>query len=405
MTTPPNHDTRVITKTGEVRWIRITARVIQYHGAQAMLSTAFDITERRRAVEALQKSEELFRSLTETTTAWVYIIQDNRFCYVNAAAEKGIGYTRQELASMTFDQVGHPDEIEWSRERFAGRHDGTENPINLEVRVFTRTGEMRWLAVAAKIIEYQGKRAVLNTAFDITDRKLAEEQLKISEQRLHQLAGYLQTAREQERSSIAREIHDELGQAMTALKMDLAWLTKQVPSEQTSLHERLRGMNDLANDTIKTVRRLATQLRPGVLDDLGLLAALEWQAQEFQTRTGIICDFTPDVEINDLAPEHATALFRICQESLTNVARHAQATQVNIHLWGEDNHLLLEIKDNGRGITINETTNSRSFGLLGMQERAFLLGGEFQLTGRPNQGTTVTARIPLSQSMAKRGGL
>lgn len=374
-------------------------------GMSVNLSITRDVTERKRAEEALQQSESLFRSLTETTSAWVFIAQGAKLLYFNAAAEAGTGYTRTELVDKEIWAVIHPDDHQLIRERIEARVRGLPLSLNYEVRALTKVGETRWMQVTTTRIEYQGAAAELSTAFDITDRKRGEEQLRISEQRLHQLAGYLQTAREQERTRIAREIHDELGQAMTALKMDLAWLAKQLPGEQTSLHERLQGMNDLANDTIKTVRRLVTQLRPGVLDDLGLLAALEWQAHEFQTRTGITCEFIADAEVNDLSPEHATALFRICQESLTNVARHAQATEVTIHLWGEGNHLLLEVKDNGRGITINETTNSCSFGLQGMQERAFLLGGEFHLTGSPNKGTTVTARIPRSQSMARGGGL
>ena len=299
---------------------------------QCNLWAVQDITERQQAEEALRQSEELFRSLTETTTAWVYIVQNERFCYVNPATEMGTGYPREELATMGLLEVVHPEKQEWAREQLRAYQKAPSPVLSFEMEILTKAGERRWLQITTKSIEYHQAPAVLATAFDLTERKSAEEQIKVSEQRLHQLAGYLQTAREQERTSIAREIHDELGQAMTAIKMDLAWLTKRVPAEQTPLHERLRGMVDLADDTIKTVRRLATQLRPGMLDDLGLLAALEWQAHEFQTRTGVICEFIAETEITDLAPESATALFRIGQEALTNVARHAHATQVNIRL-------------------------------------------------------------------------
>jgi PAS domain S-box-containing protein len=362
-----------------------------------------ELTERERTEQALQQSEAMFRSLTETTSAWVYIIQNNRLCYVNSAAVAGIEYAREELVGHELGALIHPDDWSAIQARRQARKLGQAIPLIYEARAVTKTGRVLWFQVASNRIAYHNAPAELCTAIDITDRKRAEEQLKISEQRLHQLAGYLQTIREEERTRIAREIHDELGQAMTAMKMDLSWLTKRVPEEQAPIHERLKGMIELVSDTITTVRRLATQLRPGILDDLGLPAALEWQAHEFQTRTGIGCDFVAEADVSDLAPERATAIFRICQEALTNVARHAEATQVHIRLWEEQNQLRLEVQDNGRGISTSETAHLRSFGLLGMQERAFLLGGEFQLTGSPTHGTTVTARIPRYQSIAKGG--
>jgi PAS domain S-box-containing protein len=400
---PLIYEARAVTKTGRVLWFQVASNRIAYNNAPAELCTAIDITDRKLAQEALQQSEEMFRSLTESTSAWVFIEQNNRCSYVNSAIEAGTGYTRDELAAMNIWELVHPDQQQWIRGRVEARQQGLPIPPNYEARVLTKAGENRWLQITTTPIEYRQASAVLGTAFDITDRKQAEEQLKVSEQQLRQLAGYLQTAREEERTSIAREIHDELGQAMTAMKMDLSWLVKRVPEDQQPVQERLRGMIELVSDTITTVRRLATQLRPGILDDLGLHAALEWQAHEFQTRTGIGCDFVAAADVADLAPERATAIFRICQEALTNVARHAHATSVHIRLWEEAKHLLLEVQDNGRGISTNETAQARSFGLLGMQERAFLLGGEFQLTGSPNNGTTVTARIPRAQARAKGG--
>lgn len=375
--------------------------------AQVKMQTAElqqELQERKRAEVALQHSEELFRSLAETTSAWVYILQKGRACYVNSAVATGTEYTREELVGNEAGLVVHPDDWSMIRARQQASQQGQQISPLYEARAVTKTGRVLWLQIASDIIKYNDAPAELCTAIDITDRKQAEEQLKISEQQLHQLADYQQTIREEERTAMAREIHDELGQALTAMKMDLAWLTKRLPEDQSPLHERVQGITELVNGTIKMVRRLATQLRPAILDDLGLEAALEWQAQEFQTRTGIACNFVTEVEVADLVPERATAIFRICQESLTNVARHAHATTVGIRLWEEQNHLLLEVKDNGRGITANETTQTRSFGLLGMRERTFLLGGEFQLTSSPNHGTTVMARIPRYQSLAKGGG-
>jgi PAS domain S-box-containing protein len=220
------------------------------------------------------------------------------------------------------------------------------------------------------------------------------EQLRASQEQLHDLAGYLETSREEERTRIARGIHDELGQVLTALKIDLSWLARRLPDGQLGLTEKVGAMSDLVDATIQTVRRVATELRPGVLDDLGLAAALEWQAGEFSARTGIGCEL--DLCDPEMALDHdlSTALFRIVQETLTNVARHAEATQVKVKLSRGPDGLVLVIRDDGRGITVEETLDPKSLGLLGMQERARAWGGDVAFHGVRGEGTTVTVKIP-----------
>jgi signal transduction histidine kinase len=199
---------------------------------------------------------------------------------------------------------------------------------------------------------------------------------------------------------IAREIHDELGQALTGLKMDLSsvqnTLRKQGAGGLERCTERTTSMSKLIDATIQTVRRIATDLRPGILDDLGLVAAIEWQAQDFQKRTGIKCKLAPGVEDLELDPDRSTAAFRIFQETLTNVARHSLATEVDVSLSHCADSVVLEIKDNGKGIKEADISGARSLGLLGMRERAHLLGGELKVSGTPGEGTTVIVRIPLS---------
>ncbi|MFN7926606.1 MAG: PAS domain S-box protein [Blastocatellia bacterium] len=391
------------TKLGEQRHGLLSVEAIRLDGRRCHLWTVQDMTDRKRAQEALQQSEEMFRSLTETTSAWVFIEQDGQFSYVNAAAEAGTGYGRAELITKDILSLVHPDDQDWIRERIQARRRGDAISPNYETRILTQRSETRWLQITTVPIEYRGRFAVLGTGFDITDRKHAEEQLTISEQQLHQLAGYLQTVREEERTAMAREIHDELGQSLTAMKIDLVRLNNLLPTPSEAIHSRISALLQLINATINTVRKLASQLRPGVLDDLGLAAALEWQAQEFQERTGIVCDFVELSEVPGLAPEHATAIFRICQEALTNVARHAEATQVTLRLQATPTHVRLEVKDNGRGVTASELANPRSLGLLGMRERAYLLGGEFMLEGKAGQGTTVIVQIPRPQAKAQGG--
>jgi PAS domain S-box-containing protein len=212
--------------------------------------------------------------------------------------------------------------------------------------------------------------------------------------RLRDLAGYLQDAREQERKRIAREVHDELGQTLTALKFDLSQLAKQLPQEILALHQRVDEMAGLIDHAIHTVRRVSTELRPGLLDDLGLAAAIEWQAEEFTERTGVRTDLHLSEEAVTLGSDVVTALFRIFQETLTNVARHAQASQVRVELITDPDQVMLQVRDDGRGIAEHEIRDSQALGLLGMRERARALGGEVTIKGVPGQGTTVTVRIP-----------
>ena len=227
------------------------------------------------------------------------------------------------------------------------------------------------------------------------ERKRAEDKLRRSLEQLRALSVYLQYVREDERIRISRQVHDELGQSLTGLKMDLYWLANRLPKKYRSVHEKTRAMSAHIDETIQTVRRIATELRPGILDDLGLVAAIEWQAQEFQKRTGIECVVTSDLKEAILDQDLNTAFFRIFQETLTNIIRHAQASHVEVHLQQEESTLVLEVKDNGRGISEAELNDTRSIGVLGMRERAALLQGELQITGVPGQGTTVTVRIPL----------
>ncbi len=241
----------------------------------------------------------------------------------------------------------------------------------------------------------------LREAEERAEHRRAEEQLRESHERLRALSVYLQSVREEERTRIAREVHDELGHALTSCKLDLSWLATKLPRDQRPLLEKTRALSSHIDSTIQMVRRIATELRPGILDHLGLVAALEWQANEFQNRTGIKCEVHSNLREQQLDQNLRTTFFRIFQETLTNVIRHAGATQVTVDLTENDDRITLEVKDNGRGISRNEITNTRSMGLLGMRERAALLGGLFRI-GRlaHGKGTRVSVSIPLAQPPA-----
>lgn len=234
----------------------------------------------------------------------------------------------------------------------------------------------------------------LREAKERTGRRLAQVQLRRSLKQLRTLSVYLQHVREAEQIRIAREVHDELGQSLTGLKLQLTWLASRLPKQSKLLHAKARSMATHIDETILAVRRIATELRPGVLDTAGLLAALEWQANQFQTQTGIVCEVKAGMKETHWDQELNTAFFRIFQEALTNVIRHAKATKVEVRLAEAGGQVVLEVADNGRGISKAEIHNTKSIGLLGIRERAVLLGGTLRIKGQRGKGTTLTARIP-----------
>jgi signal transduction histidine kinase len=228
----------------------------------------------------------------------------------------------------------------------------------------------------------------------------AQEKLRRSYDQLRALTGHLRFVREEERTRIAREVHDELGQALTGIKLDLSWLSGKISGERV-LQRKIKAMSAHIDATILTVRRIATELRPGVLDNLGLAAAIEWQAAEFQERTGIRCEVKIAVAETIWDREFNTMCFRIFQETLTNVIRHAKATRVDVSLTQVDHELILTVRDNGRGILEKEVIHAQSIGLIGMKERVAQAGGQVFFFGLPNRGTTVTMRVPMPEALIK----
>ena len=239
--------------------------------------------------------------------------------------------------------------------------------------------------IVAPISSDNHPTGLLGVSIDITDSRRAEETLRALTRRLR-------AVREEESTRIAREVHDELGQALTALKFDLAWLTDQ-PNPPV-LRDKLGTMTQQVDGLLQTVRRIAAELRPGVLDSLGLVAAIEWQAQDFHRRTGILCHTNlPEAQLH-VEPTRATTVFRILQEALTNVARHAHATEVGIALVHGNGHVILEVSDNGIGLSTDPWQDAHSLGLLGMRERARGMNGEVDVKPGPIHGTIVTVSLP-----------
>jgi signal transduction histidine kinase len=237
------------------------------------------------------------------------------------------------------------------------------------------------------------------SVIDITELKLSKEKLELTLNQLHTLSAHLQTIREEERSSISREIHDELGQSLTGLKMELFWLKgqaskKSLPEYKVLSEEKLTSILQEVDQTIDWVRKISTFLRPGILDTLGLVPALSWLANDFEARYKIKCWFQTTANDVKFEKNFSTAVFRICQEALTNVARHACATQVAVLLQSQKEELILTIEDNGRGISEEEINHPNSLGLLGIKERALTYQGTVVFSRPPNGGTLVLVKFP-----------
>lgn len=268
-----------------------------------------------------------------------------------------------------------------------------QRPCRGEIRLQSKEGTLLPVRLSLNPLRPGGTRAICLIASDQSTVKRAEKELRAAAEQMRSLAAHLLSVREEERARIAREIHDELGQSLTALKIDLAWMGRRLSRGNGQMIEKIHSTVELADNLIQAVRRISTELRPGILD-LGLTAAVEWQAQEFQARTGIQCRLRLLAQ-EAVAPGAATAVFRIFQEALTNIARHAGATRAEVVLQEQREGLELRIRDNGRGFDPADPAIPKSLGLLGMRERATMLGGQVNVSSSPGKGTRVTAWIPL----------
>lgn len=314
------------------------------------------------------------------------------------------GCTPTELIENSKEAYGdliHPDDREfvWNSVQNSLK---ARDRYQIMYRIITPRGRTKWVwEKGMGIISPEGELIALEGFIsDVTDRKLIEEKLRRSRKQLRIHAEHLDSVLEGERSEMAREIHDELGQILTALKMDLFWVDRKVPEKNTELHEKVQSMIEHIDSTIKTVEHILLELRPGLLEDLGLTSAIEWQTEEFQRRTGIVCDaiLDPDPERLVKNSKLSTALFRICQEALTNIARHSNATKAEITLKLTRSFVELMVSDNGQGIMRSDIRKTDSFGILGVRERTNLLGGKVTIAGRKGKGTTIRVRIPFSQT-------
>jgi PAS domain S-box-containing protein len=371
-----------------------------------ILGLWLDITERKAMEDRLRVVNERLTALVQASPVGIVILDAEGLCQLwNPAAEHIFGWREDDVLGRPLPTVApeQSDEHRVLRERVMKNEAFTD----LEVIRHKKDGTPVCISLStAPLRDSRGTICgLLGLMVDMTHRKEADLQLSQSRDQLRALTTRLHSAREEEGARISREVHDELGQALTSLKLDLSWVARRLSIPETAdnrghLLERIQGAMQQLEVTIQTVRAIATALRPSVLDELGLAAALDWQTHDFEKRTGIRCEWSAPSTPIPIGPDQATAIFRIYQEILTNVVRHAQASSIRIHMGMAAGGLVLEVCDNGRGISASALANPNSLGLLGMRERVAQWGGDVLIRGTEGMGTTVTVRLPLGRSVA-----
>lgn len=359
-------------------------------------------TDHRRNEAALRGSEERFREIAETVNEVFWTTDPARLqmLYVSPAYERLWDHSCESLYASPASWLDaiHPEDVE--RVRRAARDKQAAGTYDEEYRIVRRDGSLRWIRDRAyPVRDLAGEVCrIVGVAEDITPRKQAELELRTMEQQLRALIGRLHTVREEEAKRIARELHDHLGQELTALNMELADLEAKSPGANARQRTQIGRMHTIVDHTIEVVQHIASDLRLGQLDLLGLTAAIDWHLKEFSRRSSISCRITRLDEVENLSDSQNITIFRILQEALTNISRHAAATEVAIRLEVGPGQITLEVSDNGRGITPAESKAENAIGLLGMRERAQMVGGSVTITGRAGAGTRVLVTVPLHRA-------
>jgi PAS domain S-box-containing protein len=394
-------------KDGSIVLMDISISLLKEDGATiGSVCVARDLSERqkhelelKRARDELSRySLDLERQVQERTRAITSILRytpavvylkdrQGRYNLVNPRYEELFGVTNKDVQGKSDHDIFPRDVAD---QFFA--HDlkvlKEGQPLQVEEHIPLAGGVHTYLSVKFPIYNASGAvEGLCGIATEITELKKAQQQLRL-------LSGSIMAGQEKERKAIARELHDELGQILTALRMDAVWLSDNLRDKNTQAAERARSMCQLIDKTLDEVRSLATRLRPGMLDDFGLIDALEWFTKDFAKRTGIATTFTHP-EMSEVDSLVATAAYRIAQEALTNVARHSYATRVTVTMQVENGHMTLAVTDNGRGFNPKDLRESECLGLAGMRERAGLLGGSLKMHSKPGGGTRVDVRLPL----------
>ena len=388
----PAQAIRLLRKDDETRWVEVLGARTTFHGRSALQISYVDRTEEMRA-------EDAYRALIDHAPYGMAILQNGRTIFANNALVELSGYSAQELLSFSPEQVVdlvHEDDRARVVSEMSARLAGVSAPQKQTFRFLRKGGIVRWVETQSVRTDHHGAPALQLTYKDVNAEKMSEIQLDAAHQKMRNLATHLLQVREDERMRVAREIHDELGQTLAALKMDLHWLAKRIGGEIGPLRTKVKGTIELGEQAIKTVQRIASDLRPKMLDDLGLVPALGWLCADFSRQTKISCTMEGTIPTGKTGVDAATTLYRIAQEALSNVRLHSHADNAVLRLYASKAEILLHVEDDGVGITDEQSSAPDAYGLIGMRERAQGQGGSLSITGESGFGTILIARIPLS---------
>jgi PAS domain S-box-containing protein len=390
------YEFRIVTKDGRIKWIMETVMSITFKGRRAILGNSMDVTERKKASHRLEELEALESSILDAIPQAVLGLHERRINFANHAIKVIFGWHREELIGKSITMIyRNKEEADKIGNIFYSSLEH-QRTYETEFPCLRKDGqEIICRMKASRIGEKLREKRIVVTYENITAEKKAQEDLERSRQDLRNLSIHLQSVREEESTRVARKIHDELGQSLTALQMDLSWLENRLPANNKNIRGKTRSMSELVDSTIESVHKITMELRPSLLDDLGLPAAIEWQTGDFQKRSGIRCQSNIRCNTDLINKDMATSIFRIFQETLTNIVRHSKATQCKVNLTEKGNELCLDVTDNGIGITQWQIDDSKSFGIIGMRERAHLWGGTVNVRSAKPSGTTVRVLIPV----------
>lgn len=385
---------------GKKAWLEFSNSFLTLNdGSKITLSVIKEISGRKKAELELRESEYKFKMLFNSANDIVFVTQLSPeksygdIIEVNDVACKKLGYSKEEFLLLSPSGIISQksiDDFNIVMDKIK-----TDGHVIYDMVYRAKDKKLFPVEVNSHLFLFNDQLTVLSIARDITERKRAEEKLKKSSKLLRELATHLQSVREEERTTIAREIHDELGQVLTVLKIQLSLLGNKLSPDQFTLKEKVSSLTDLIDQSIESVQKISSKLRPTILDELGLIAAIEWQTEEFEKLTNINCSIVLPKEDLHLSTEKSTAIFRIFQEALTNIARHSEAKKVAISLITENSILYLEIADDGKGITQEQLKDFKSLGLRGMEERAMIFGGTVSFDSIISKGTKVKVEIPI----------
>jgi PAS domain S-box-containing protein len=323
---------------------------------------------------------------------YIMISTEGRIIEVNPAYCKMLGYTREEI----LQKYAYELEGKLTKEEVTGafKEIADKKQVQLESRHIRKNKTLIDVEISAFALLFEDKLFIAGFIKDITERKKIEEQVKAYNTQLKQLTAHLQSIREEERRRIGREIHDDLGQQLTAIKMDIAWIDKNTAAASKQIKTKLKNIIQLLDGSNLSVRRILSELKPSILDEYGLLDAMDWQRKQFTANTGIPVELVCTEKEIKLPADIATCIFRIFQESLTNITRYAKAKNVITSISLSGNHISVSIKDDGKGFDTSKIRDMATFGILGMQERVSALAGKFNIQSENGKGTMISVKIP-----------